>query len=79
MTLEDLRVKLDARPFEPFRFRLPDGRALSVPHPEFVSVSPTQRSRTVLVWLPDGSAATSVDLSMVSDFEPLSASRKKKR
>ena len=78
MTLEDLRAKLNTQPFEPFRFRLPDGGALSVPHPEFVSVSPTQLSRKVLVWLPDGSAASSVDLSMVSDFEPLSASRKKK-
>ena len=25
MTLEDLRATLDTRPFEPFRFRLPDG------------------------------------------------------
>jgi len=79
MMLEDLRSMLEAQPFEPFRLRLPDGRALDVPHPEFVALPPGRRGRAVFVWRPDGITGWRVDLSLVSDFEPLAGARKKKR
>jgi len=68
MTLKVLKDKLDAQPFEPFRLRMPDGRALRVPHPEFVSKSP--RDRIVIVRWDNGERFHVVDLDLVSDLEP---------
>ena len=68
MTLKALKDKLEAKPFEPFRLRMPDGRALRVPHPEFVSFSPS--NRIVIVWWDNGERFHVVDLDLVSDLEP---------
>ena len=35
-------------PFVPFTFVLPSDRAVPVPHPEFVSISPNRKQ--VLIW-----------------------------
>ena len=43
-----------------------DGRSLSVPHREFMAISPA--GRTVVVYQPDGSFEI-VDLLLVTDFE----------
>jgi hypothetical protein len=54
-----IRTALHRSPFEPYVIRLADGRSLSVPHPDFVAVSPRQ----VVVVNPQDEA--------VSRFEPL--------
>jgi hypothetical protein len=36
--LQGIRAALHRQPFEPFTLRLADGRALPVPHPDFVAV-----------------------------------------
>lgn len=46
MNLDGVREALHKRPFEPFAFRLADGRSLPVRHPEFVAVG---RRRIVLI------------------------------
>ena len=40
MTPQDLNRLLTAKPFEPFRLFLTDGRTLDVHHPDFVLVGP---------------------------------------
>jgi len=45
MDLNGVREAVHARPFRPFTMRLADGRALRVPHPDFVAIG----SRRVVV------------------------------
>ncbi len=40
MDIDGIRQALHKQPFEPFQIRLADGRALTVPHPDFVAVAP---------------------------------------
>lgn len=76
MTSEALKRRLQARPFRGFGLRTADGGLLPVPHPEFISIDPTEK-RTVIVWDGQGGAWT-VDLELVSDLEPLNAKRAKR-
>lgn len=48
MTIESLSRALDARPFQPFAFRLADGRTLPVPHPDFLAFNPRGRTAVVM-------------------------------
>lgn len=66
MTRDEVQQALAATPFVPFALRMPDGRALAVPHPEFISIAP--QSRIVCVWDRRG-AGQMVDLMLVSDLE----------
>jgi hypothetical protein len=40
MDIAGVRAALHAQPFTAFTIRLADGRALHVPHPDFVAVTP---------------------------------------
>lgn len=66
MTIEQLRTTLRANPFQPFTIRTADGRQFPVPHPDFLSMSPT--GRTVVVFQTDGSASI-VDLLLMTGLE----------
>ena len=46
MDLNGVREALNRQPFEPFKVSLADGRALPVPHPDFVAVG---QRRIILV------------------------------
>lgn len=48
MTIQQLRGAHRATPFRPFTIHMADGRAFHVPHPDFLSMSPT--GRTVIVY-----------------------------
>ena len=48
MKIETIEEVLETKPFVPFRFVLPSDRAVPVPHPEFVSISPNRK--WILVW-----------------------------
>lgn len=50
MTKEALEKVIHRTPFQPFVLRLADGRALPVPHQDFISMHPT--GRTVIVYGP---------------------------
>ena len=65
MKAESLRRLIEANPFQPFSVNLADGRALKVPHRDFISHSPNYRM--VTVWREDDSADF-VDLMLVIGF-----------
>jgi hypothetical protein len=67
MTIEQLRLRHQARPFQPFDIHLVDGRLLPVDHPEFLAQSPT--GRTIAVGRDDGTIET-VDLLLVVSLKP---------
>jgi hypothetical protein len=48
MKIEAIEETLQAKPFVPFRVVLPTERSVSVPHSEFVSVSPNRK--WLLIW-----------------------------
>jgi hypothetical protein len=66
MTAEQLRGMREANPFRPFTLHLADGRALTVPHRDFVSQSPG--GRTIIVYRSD-EAFSVVDLYLVTELE----------
>jgi len=66
MTAEQLRGMREANPFRPFTLHLADGRALTVPHRDFVSQSPG--GRTIIVYRSD-EAFSVVDLYLVTEQE----------
>ena len=77
MTADAVREKLEAEPFLPFQMRMPDGRAVAIPHPGFVSLAPT--GRIAIVWKGEGERYSTVDLMLVSDFEPLAGKARRRR
>jgi hypothetical protein len=67
MDIAGVREALHKQPFEPFAIRLADGRSLSVPHPDFVAVTP----RRVIVGAEDDSWSVVEPLLIVSlDYDP---------
>jgi hypothetical protein len=66
MTIEQLLAIHQATPFKPFTIHLADGRALYVPHQEFLSQSPG--GRTLFVFR-DEEAFSVVDLLLVTELE----------
>ena len=68
MTIEQLRTLHRARPFQPFRIHLADGRNLDVTHPEFLSHSAS--GRTAYVSKPDDSFEI-VDLLLITSLQVL--------
>lgn len=66
MTIEQLRAAHQSAPFRPFTIHLPDCRPMPVPHPDFLSISPT--SRIAVVYRDDGSASI-IDVALVTELE----------
>jgi hypothetical protein len=65
MDIAGVRDALHREPFEPFEISLADGRRLSVPHPDFVALTP----RRVIVGAADDSWSVVEPLLIVSlDF-----------
>ncbi len=62
MDINGVRELLHRQPFEPFVIRLADGRSLSVPHPDFVALTP----RRVIVGAEDDSWSIIEPLLIVS-------------
>jgi hypothetical protein len=79
MTIEQLRRMHQARPFQPFRVRMADGRSLDVEHPEFLAHTPS--GRTVMIARPDESLEV-IDRLLVASLQPIntqSTPRRRKR
>jgi hypothetical protein len=74
MTIQQLRAAYRATPFRPFTIRMADGRAFLIPHPDFMSMSPS--GRTVIVYQDDESFSI-LDLLLMTeiDMSPASPSR----
>jgi len=77
MTLDAFNAAYYTKPFRPFVLRLPDGRGIPVPHPEFVMKIPNVKTIVVGKADPLGSPPAPegkfgfniVDLETVSDLE----------
>lgn len=67
-----IREALHKQPFEPFVFRLVDGRQLAVPHPDFVAVS----NRRVLVISPQDESVTWLEPLLIVSIDYAGASPK---
>ena len=76
MTIEQLRQMHQARPFQPFRIHMADGRHLDVGHPEFLAYTPS--GRTVMVARADESFEV-IDLLLVTSLEPIPDGLKRRR
>ncbi len=72
MTIEQVRVAYNSRPFQPFILHVADGRNVSVHHPENMAFSPS--GRTITVYQPDDTSHV-VDLLLVTDLETRPAPR----
>jgi hypothetical protein len=66
MTIESLTRAYTAQPFRPFVLRLADGRALPVPHPEFLAFNPRGRMAFVM---DDRDGGSWVDLLLVVSLD----------
>jgi hypothetical protein len=66
MTIQQLDNVHRAMPFRPFTIHMGDGRAFAVPHPEFLSRSPS--GRTVIVYGNDDNFSV-LDLLLVTELE----------
>ncbi len=71
MTIQQLRDAHRAAHFQPFTIHMPDGHALDVPHPEFLSMSPS--GRTVIIYHEDDHFSI-LDLLLITEIEMKSAS-----
>jgi hypothetical protein len=49
-TLNTIRDRLHAQPFQPFDLVLVDGTRCTVRHPDYLSIAPVQRPRDVLYY-----------------------------
>ncbi len=68
MTREQLRKTIRAEPFRPFTIHMGDGRALRVPHPDFVWIHP-EGPRTVVVATGGADDFEIIDLMLVTSLE----------
>ena len=67
MTVDQFRKLYDARPFEPFRINLADGRSLTVDHPEFMSFS--RSGRTIVVNSKEDDTFEIIDIMLVTGLQ----------
>lgn len=67
MNINAIRKALHQIPFQPFKFRLADGREFPVPHPDFVAVS----ERTVIVIDPVDDGFTVLEPMLIISLEGL--------
>jgi len=76
MTIEQLRLLHQARPFTPFRIHLADGRHFDVEHPELLAQSPGGR---VIALATSEHAIERIDLLLVVSLEELGNGRGPRR
>ena len=66
MTIQEIQRLLEARPFEPFRVLVADGKEYDVIHPEHLAQSPS--GRLITIGLNDDSFVT-LDLLLVAGIQ----------
>ena len=76
MTIEQLRLMHQKRPFEPFEIYLADGRSMPVEHPEFLAQSPS--GRTISVGLANGTHEI-IDLLLVTSLKVMPGGTRRRR
>jgi hypothetical protein len=76
VTAAELRKYLHRAPFVPFDIVLPGREKIPVPHPDFMSISPS--GRIAHVWLDDEDSAP-LDVLLMTAVEMNSSNGKRKR
>ena len=66
MTVEQLKNRMHAQPFQPFTVHMGDGRSFLVKHPDFIARSPS--GRTITVYDEDESCSI-LDMLLVTELE----------
>jgi hypothetical protein len=66
MTVQQLRAAHRAVPFRPFTVRMADGRTFRVPHPEFLSMSPSGEK---VVIFQENEEFSVLDLLLMTEIE----------
>ena len=74
MTIQQLRAAHKATPFQPFTVHMADGRSFRVPHPDFLSMSPT--GRTVIIYQEDDEFSI-LDLLLMTEIQMVQAESSK--
>lgn len=64
-----IREAVHAAPFRPFRLHLADGRVLTIPHPEFIWITP--QGRRVFVARPEDDGTTIVEPLLIVTLETI--------
>jgi hypothetical protein len=68
VTIEEIRSHLEIAPFAPFNIVTAAGKSHLVPHPDFLTFSPTGRSCNV--YAGDGEFFTTLDLLTITAIKP---------
>jgi len=76
MTAQDIRALLNVSPFAPVKLSTLDGNSYVVPHPDFLTFSPT--GRTCLVYADDGETYTILDVLTITGAVPVKGGEQKK-
>jgi hypothetical protein len=66
MTIQEIQRLREAKPFQPFRVIVADGRSYDVTHPGFLGQVPS--GRLITIGLPDDSTVT-LDLLLVTTIQ----------
>ena len=66
MTIQQLRAAHHAAPFRPYNVHMANGRAFPIPHPDFLSMSPT--GRTVIIYQENDDLSI-LDLLLMTEIE----------
>ncbi len=74
MTVTAIKGFLHASPFRPFELVTAAGKSYRVPHPDFVTFSPT--GRTCNVYGEDGDYFTTLDVFTVTEILPVRPARR---
>lgn len=69
MKLERLREVMHAAPFQPFTIHVADGRALPVPHPDFIAIMGAGRSIVVTSPTEKMPSYSIVDVPLITELE----------
>jgi hypothetical protein len=76
MTTEQIRRFYDAKPFAPFVIHLADSREISIPHRDFILISPS--GQTVAVTHDDGTFEV-IDLLLVTSVATTNGKVKRRK
>ena len=69
MTAQEIRIYMEAAPFIPVNLVTFSGDSYLIPHPDFLTFSPT--GRTCLVYAEDGEFFTALNVGTIADVEPV--------
>lgn len=80
MTVDQIRSLQDATPFQAFHIHMANGKSVKVPHPDFMSLSPTGR---ILIVYHANDSFEVIDTLLVTSIETLpkngSGTRRRRR